>query len=269
MALDTHLGISSFLHHGYRLQNETRITRQPTQCLRQQEWFGRKRKSIGFQQVTSNPANQNTQRHHNSPNCRNSKLKFTAINYGGNRLCSIELLATLTQSSDCLPFPWKFSATREKPFPDQAIELQSLSSPGCWCWTIYQQYPMCRIPRITLAFKGCSWFLMGGQFRYFEMYGDSFHHGAVQYNISDDALSEKDHHGEWRNHFSIKWCIFIIQSVTTQCISPWLDILHHHRVLHVWLKYLLASADTTGPGIIACDVEVDPGIIWERYIHSH
>ena len=78
------LGISSFLHHGCRLQNQTRITRQPTQCLRQQEWYGRKRKSIGFQQVTSNPAHQNTQRHHNSSNCRNSKLKFTAINYGGN-----------------------------------------------------------------------------------------------------------------------------------------------------------------------------------------
>ena len=84
MALDTHLGISGFLHHGCQLQNETRIARQPTQCLRQQERYGRKRKSIGFQQVTSNRANQNTQRHHNSSNCRNSKLKFTAINYGGN-----------------------------------------------------------------------------------------------------------------------------------------------------------------------------------------
>ena len=81
MALDTHFGKSIFLHHGCRLQDETRIIRHPTQCLRQQEWYGRKRKSIGFQQVTSN---QNTQRHHNSSNCHNSKLKFIAINYGGN-----------------------------------------------------------------------------------------------------------------------------------------------------------------------------------------
>ena len=57
-------------------------------CLKQQEWYGRKRKSIGFQQLTSNPANQNTQRRHNPLNCSNSKLKFTAINYGGNTLCS-------------------------------------------------------------------------------------------------------------------------------------------------------------------------------------
>ena len=46
--------------------------------------------------MTSNPANQNTQRHHNSSNCRNSKLKFTAINYGGNTPANLKELLQIS-----------------------------------------------------------------------------------------------------------------------------------------------------------------------------
>ena len=36
----------------------------------------------------------------------------------------------------------------------------------------------------------------------------------------------------------------------TGFIFPWLDIPLHHIALHVWLKHLPASIDTTVPSII-------------------